>query len=142
MGRFNYEGYQFKINGTTFPCVNINLDTWRDVIIETGSYSISSEYPLLEEWTDLNGTIHRQYGTEKKTTISFTIKERSLAQQNLLVSRELFTNRTNLTVEYYDDETCQYKTGRFFMDGPDSTVSIATKDNIYYGKMKIKLVEY
>lgn len=131
-----YKGYQIQVNGLKLPIIDENNDS----IFETSSYNMRKYYPVIEEWTDATGKIHRELEENKKAEISFTIKEHSFAQHRML--EPLLRNNENIFVEYWDDNEADYKTGYFFMDGVEAVTSIATRETIYYDALNIKLMEY
>lgn len=131
-----YEGYQIKVGELKLPIPDGELKS----IFVPDSYNFNREKRLIAEWQDANGKFHHETYPEEKTTISFTIKERSMEQQALL--RPLLSQRNNIEAEYWDDINEGYKKGLFFIDKIDSISSIATEDKIYYGELDVTLTEY
>lgn len=131
-----YEGYQLRIGELKLPIPDGELKS----ILVADSYKYNRERRLIAEWQDANGKYHHETYPEEKTTISFTIKERSMEQQALL--RPLLSKRNNIEVEYWDDVNEGYKTGLFFINNIEAVSSIATEDKIYYGTMDVTLTEY
>lgn len=132
----NYLGYQLKINGLKLPCP----DGFNANIIENGSYRYGKERRVINDWQDANGKFHHETYKDPKSTISFTIRERSQEQQLMLLP--LFESNENIEVEYWDDTIQEYRTGLFYMEDVEAIASISTKERIYYGSIDINLTEY
>ena len=131
-----YKGYQLMISNIKLPY----LDETDVNIIEPGTYSTNDSQRLIEEWQDMDGDIHREVFSNKKTSIQFTIKERTLEQQEKILP--ILKKYNNIVVTYWSDSEAVYKTGLFFIESIDSLTSIATKDTIYYGETTIQLMEH
>ena len=126
----SYSGYLIKIGETTIPVG----------IISAGSYKAVTEKREVGSWLDAEGNWHRDYYQEPKTTIAFTLKARTEAE-HLSVSA-LFTNLHDIEVDYYDTTTGEYKTGTFWQEAPELTLSAQASDAIYFDETNIKLTEY
>lgn len=136
----NYLGYQLMIEELTLPYLQ-GTDT---NIIVNGTFAVTKERRVANEWTDANGHLHRELYEDARTIIRFTIKERT-AEQHALLRPLLEINPyddTPLLVTYWDDESGEYKVGEFYLDNVEAVTSIATQDDIYYGALNITLTEY
>lgn len=125
-----YEGYRVKINGT-----NVS-----NMLIASGTYSFKKERRLVRSWTDANGVDHFDYYDKPKVTIKFSIRERNLEEHQSICG--IFAAQENLSVKYWDDYTCEYKTGTFQMNEPQIKHKKGLNDEILYTSTEILLEEY
>lgn len=125
-----YEGYRVKINGVEVP----------NNLIGSGTYHYTKAKKLVRQWKDANGLDHFDYYDTKRATIKFSIRERNLAEQQSITG--LFEAQENLTVEYWDDYTCTYKTGLFKMNDPVIKHRKAPGNDIWYQATQFVLEEY
>lgn len=125
-----YEGYRVKINNTEVS----------NLLIASGTYSFKKERRLVRSWTDANGIAHHDYYAKPKVTIKFSIRERNLKEQKSICG--IFAEQENLTVKYWDDYACEYKTGTFQMNEPQIKHKKGLKDEILYTSTEILLEEY
>lgn len=126
----SYLGYRITIGET-----NITND-----LIQKGSWKYSPVKKIIKEWEDANGTIHQDIRTLPRVEISFSIRVRTLTEQESLAS--LFATQENLSVTYWDDITCTYKTGTFFMNAPTFNHLNTATGQILYDATEIHLTEY
>ncbi len=125
-----YNGYRIKINGIIVS----------DNFISEGSYSAQKVKRVLDEYHDAYGVEHEFISPHKPVEISFSIRERSMAEQAKLSA--LFNQYENVPVEYWDDVKCEYKSGNFKMEQPTFSHANTRGGSIKYKKTNIKLMEY
>lgn len=127
----NYSGYRVKIGNTI-----ISND-----LIQKGTYSFIKNKRIPGDWKDAAQIQHQQVLDNRKVTISFSLRERSLTEQDSV--KGIFTSQENLSVQYWDDYACEYQTGTFYMDAPSiSHLNTAGGNGINYAATQIKLTEY
>lgn len=124
-----YEGYRVKIGNTI-----ISND-----LIQKGSYSFVKSKRIAADWEDAVKTQHQNMMTKRKVRITFSIRERSLTEQDSI--KGIFDTEENITVKYWDDYDCVYREGTFFMDAPEISHR-NTVGGINYASTSIKLTEY
>jgi len=136
-----YQGYQAMINGVTIPVVDSSfyMEGKFNVIVP-GSYSVSRESTVVNEWVDINGKTHRETSPRKKTKIQFRIKERTRTQQAMVAP--MMENYSNIPIKYWDDIKGEYTTGVFFMDNIEAVSSYATERDIFYDEISLSFTEY
>ncbi len=125
-----YEGYRIKINGNIFP----------NVSMQRGSWSCSSSPRLCESYTDARGIKHDIFYPIAKTEISFVVKEHNQTEHAELAS--FFSSRANVSVEYWDDNSGEYKNGTFGIKDFAWSHSNAGQSFIDYGATQITFEEY
>lgn len=125
-----YNGYRVKINGNT-----ISND-----FISQGSYSAHRKQRVLYEFYDAYGVKHEVLSRHKPMEISFSIRERNMKEQQYLSG--ILAQCENIEVMYWDDVSCEYKTGRFKMESPVFKHRNTRDGSINYNKTKITLIEY
>lgn len=125
----SYQGYRVKINGVTIP----------NMLIASGTYSIKHEPRIAGRWTDGNGVKHIEYHSQKCATITFSIRERNMQEQESI--KDIFLNTKNVIVEYWDDCECKYKTGVFDMSSVTLSHKKAISNGILYNATQVKLGE-
>lgn len=131
-----YNGYQLKMGNLLLPIP----DGEKSSVFEEGSYTFSKGKRLIEDWMDANRTVHHVVSPNDKVTISFTIKDRTQEQQEVI--KPLIEKKEDIFLEYWDDINMEYKTGVFFIENIDNVSSIATKEKIYYAPLNVMLTEY
>ena len=124
-----YEGYRVKIGNTI-----ISND-----LIQKGSYSFVKSKRIAADWEDAVKTQHQNMMTKRKVRITFSIRERSLTEQDSI--KGIFGTEENITVKYWDEYDCVYREGTFFMDAPEISHR-NTVGGINYASTSIKLTEY
>jgi hypothetical protein len=125
----SYKGYRVKLGNTTIP----------ELLIAKGSYSYENEKRLIRTWQDANGKYHDDYFKNPKAKITFSIRARN--QEDHESIKDIFMNQNNLTVEYFDDYSCTYKTGTFKMKAPKIQHRFAS-GVLFYEPTNIELEEY
>ena len=126
----SYAGYRIKVGDVIIP----------NLLISKGSYSFKKNKREAGSWTDANGIDHYAYHDARQTVIQFSIKERSLEEHKTIAP--IFAAQDNLTVEYWDEYDCEYKTGRFRMAEPQIKHIETPGNNIRYATAQIALTEY
>lgn len=129
-----YDGYLIEIGDLKLPYIEDAN------VFENGSFQITKEPRLANEWTDIVGVIHHETTETERVVISFTIKDRDINLQKKITT--LFAKNENIFVKYYDSFDDEYKEGYFFVETKEEIVGIASKDNVYYKPMNIVLKEY
>lgn len=124
-----YKGYRVKINGTEVP----------NMLVASGSYSYVKDRRLVQRYTDGNGITHEEYHETTKALIGFSLRERNLEEQKSI--KGIFAMQDKVSVEYWDDYACEYKTGTFRMAAPKITHSKAVGSDILYNATPIVLGE-
>lgn len=126
----SYLGYRVKIGNDIIP----------DTMISRGSYSAKTEERMVASWEDSTMVTHQAYSTTTRTTINFTIRERTMSEQATLAP--ILSARKNLSVTYWDDLSASYKSGSFYMNNPSISDTFADANGIEYGATQITLTEY
>ena len=124
-----YLGYRLIINGIT-----ISND-----LIQKGTYKANPQKRVVATWLDANLIEHQDVLPSRKMDISFSLRQRSLSEQDLL--KNIFFIQENVLVTYWDDASCTYKTGYFYMESPEFS-HISTVGGINYEATPIHLIEY
>lgn len=95
-----YQGYRLKINGTTID----------NMMIKRGTYYAVPTTRVLSSYYDAAGGFHEEISPAKKMEIGFTIREHSMEEHLAIMSA--FSGR-NVSAEYWNDTTGEYKMGVF-----------------------------
>ena len=125
----SYNNYRLVINGTTIT----------NDLVQKGSYKATPTKRVVATWLDANFIEHQDILPTRKMDIQFSLRQRSLTEQDALKS--IFTLQESVSVTYWDDVTCAYKTGTFRMEAPEFS-HINTVGGINYAETPIHLVEY
>lgn len=125
-----FNGMRLSIGTTVIP----------NGMIEKGSFSATPIHKISKQWVDGSGKEHIDYFPTPKMEISFNIRERNLSEQESICS--IFQNVSNLNVTYFDDVTCSYRTGVFYMDNPTFSHKTIGPNDIQYNSTKVTLHEY
>lgn len=125
-----YNGYRLKINNNIFE----NVDMAR------GSWSISTAPRLCESYVDAVGISHDIFYPTPKTIIKFAIREHIQPEHERLAG--YFTQRQNVVVEYFDEETNGYKTGTFRVQDIEWNHTNAGGAFVDYSTTAVTLEEY
>lgn len=129
---YGFEGWLLKINGFDMT-----------PYIHAGSYKATPDQQTdIDDYTDNEGIFHRNVLPAKATKIEFDIKPVHLADK--IKIQAAFPTRTNVSVEYWNDETNQYKTGNMYI--PDITFEpymVYRKiGDILYNPIRLAVIEY
>lgn len=124
-----YLGYRVKIGNTI-----ISND-----LIQKGSYNFVKAKRICRTWNDADLKEHQDISATRKVTISFSLRERSLTEQETI--KDIFATQENLTITYWDDYDCSYQSSTFFMDAPNIQ-HLNTVGGINYAATPITLTEY
>lgn len=125
----SYNNYRLIISGITIT----------NDLVQKGSYKAIPTKRVVATWLDANFIEHQDVLPTRKMDITFSLRQRNLAEQDLL--KGIFTLQENISVTYWDDVTCDYKTGTFRMEAPEFSV-INTIGGINYAETPIHLIEY
>jgi hypothetical protein len=125
----SYKGYRVKVNGVTID----------NMMIVRGSYSMKREQRVIDSYYDAAGTLHEELSPASKAHIKFTVRDRSMEEQAVLLTA--FSTGRNVTVQYFDDSTMDYNIGVFRVEDTEYTHSYAVNDRIRYGQAAIVLKE-
>ena len=124
-----YNNYRLIINGITIT----------NDLVQKGSYKATPTKRVVATWLDANFIEHQDVLPTRKMDISFSLRQRSLAEQDSL--KGIFEAQENVFVVYWDDTSCEYKTGYFRMESPEFS-HISTVGGINYAETPIHLIEY
>ena len=129
---YGFEGWLLKINGFDMT-----------PYIHAGSYKATPDQQTdIDDYTDNEGIFHRNVLPAKATKIEFDIKPVRLADK--IKIQAAFPTRSEVSVEYWNDEANQYMTGRMYI--PDITfepymVYRKLKD-VLYNPIRVAVFEY
>ena len=126
----SYAGYRVIVNGTTVY----------NSMIAPGTYQFSKPKRMVSTWNDANMIEHQELLSNRKVEISFSLRQRTLAEQDAM--KGIFALQENIPVTYWDDYDCTYKTGTFYMQAPKITHTNTKTGDILYNPTAINLVEY
>lgn len=113
------------------------------------SYEVEPDQRLdLDSTRDLTGVMHRNVLKHTATRIDFTVPHINNYQHDYLMDllhRNMSdTHSKTITLYYWDDEFCEYKTGKFYI--PDIKFKIwgvdEEKGTILYNQTKLAFIEY
>lgn len=122
-----YQGYRIKINGTVIS----------DLMIKRGSYYATPTQRVISSYYDAAGGYHEELSPVKKMEIGFTVREHDMDEHIAIMSA--FPER-NVSVEYWNDTTGEYKMGVFRVDDLKASHKSAA-GRIRYGEIPVKLKE-
>ena len=125
----SYNNYRLIVNGIT-----ISNDK-----VQKGSYSATPQKRIVGTWIDANQIEHQDILPTRKMDIKFSLRQRNLTDQELFKS--IFAVQENIPVTYWDDASCTYKTGTFYMNAPEFA-HLNTSGGINYDGTEIHLIEY
>lgn len=125
----SYGGYRLKIGNTII----------KNTMIAPESYSLTKNERIISTWKDANQIEHRDMAETLKAVISFSIRERTAAEQADIAP--VFSTLKNLTVEYWDDIAGEYNTGNFYMSAPTFT-TVRFGGSLLYRETAVTLTEY
>ena len=126
----SYLGYRITIGET-----NITND-----LIQKGSWKYVPKKKIVKQWEDADKKIHQDILGTRRAEITFSLRVRTLADQETLAP--IFQSQENLICTYWDDVSCTYKTGTFFMDEPQFNHLHTATGDILYDATQIHLTEY
>lgn len=125
----NYSNYRLIVNGTTIT----------NDLVQKGTYEFTKEKRIPSSWKDANEVEHQHVMSNRRTVISFALRERTLTEQDSI--KGLFATQENVLCTYWDDYDCEYKTGTFYMTAPKIN-HLNTVNGITYAATVIQLTEY
>ena len=118
----------------------IGSTTVTDSLIQKGSYSFIKNKRSAGKWQNANGINDENLFGPKKVTIAFSLRERSLAEHESI--KGIFADQEHVSVTYWDDYDCVYRTGDFEMKAPQIQHRSVILDGINYAATPITLEEY
>lgn len=131
---YGFEGWRLKVNGVIFP----------SKYIHAGSYKITPDQETdIDDYTDNDGIFHRNVLPAKATKIEFNIKPVRLFDY-AIIRRILPEARQEVEIEYWNDWTMEYQSGRAYIpdisfepyeDYPDT-------NDILYNPTRVAFIEY
>ena len=129
---FGFEGWLLKINGFDMT-----------PYIHAGSYKATPDQQTdVDDYTDGEGIFHRNVLPARATKIEFDIKPVHLIDK--IKIQAAFPTRTEVSVEYWNDETNQYQTGKMYI--PDITFEpymvYRELGDVLYNPIRIAVIEY
>ena len=125
----SYLGYRLIIND-----IEITND-----LIQKGTYKAIPTKRIVDSWIDADMIEHQEVLPTRKMDISFSLRQRNLTEQDSI--KDIFNLQENIPVTYWDDVSCAYKTGTFYMESPEFS-HISTVGGINYEATPIHLIEY
>ena len=125
----SYNNYRLIINGIT-----ISND-----LVQKGTYRATPLKRVVGTWIDANQIEHQDILPTRKMDFKFILRQRNLADQELF--KYIFAIQENISVTYWDDASCTYKTGTFYMNAPEFA-HLNTSGGINYDGTEIHLIEY
>lgn len=137
----NWRGYLLKAvsTGQIFP----------DTYINWASYSSSPNHrEEIKAYRDENTRdLTRITAAGKKTSIQFTTREKlhldeKIAIQSFFTSAESDASQRRITLEFWNDEDNDYKTGEFYRPNLEFKMRKISDSDIIYEALTIDLVEY
>ena len=126
----SYGGYRLIINGTVID----------NTMIARGTYQFTKVKRMVSTWNDANLIEHQELLSNRKVEISFSLRQRTLADQETI--KGIFALQENVPVTYWDDYDCTYRTSTFYMQAPKITHTNTATGDILYNATAINLVEY
>lgn len=126
----SYQGYRLKINNVIVP----------ENHISRGSYSISADDRIIDDWQDADLIDHVATINTKKHTINFSFREHDSSEHSIFSG--YLASTQNIPVQYYDDLTDTYITGSFHTDGVSFSHETIRSGRIWYDDTPVKLEEY
>ena len=126
----SYNGYRVIIEGTTVP----------DNLIARGSWNFDKKKRITGSYVDGNQIEHEDVLPNRKVDIQFAIKPRTLEEQETI--KGIFQKQEHVSVTYWDDWLCEYRTGDFKMDSPACQHKNTLYGTINYLATPIHLMEY
>ena len=131
---YGFLGWRLKVNGKIFPSKYIMAKT----------YKITPDQQTdIDDYTDNDGILHRNVLPAKSTKIEFSIKPVRMADMAVIKSI-LPPARVEANIEYWNDFTMSYKTGRAYI--PDITfepyIDYTSIGDCLYNPTRIAFIEY
>jgi len=153
MSASDWKGYLLRAkNGDTytkFPMKYINEASWE---------TTPNQREEIKAYRDENSRdLHRVTAAGKKTSISFRTRP-NLHLRDKIAIQKFFTDneqssssasenakrksQRRITLQYWNDESNEYKTSDFYRTDIKFTIKKVTDDDIIYEEIQIELVEY
>lgn len=125
----DYDNKRVIIDGNIVP----------NSMIAKGTYSFTKQRRKAGSYTNAMGLDYVNYYNARKAIIEFSLRERSLEEQKSIANLFQLGNTVNVT--YWDDYTCTYATGTFYMNTPVISHLSVSNNDIQYATTQIKLEE-
>jgi hypothetical protein len=128
-----FNGYYIKVNGTTFP---------NSLIASEGYSNTPNQRTDKNSYVDGRGALHRNILPEQRSTVELTTIDGFTYGQKLIM-KAFFIPRDVITMEYWNDETDAYETGRFYV--PDIKYTHKSQDKSkqpIYNALNLTFIEY
>ncbi|MGF7145292.1 hypothetical protein HNQ56_003733 [Anaerotaenia torta] len=127
-----FAGYYIKVNGTQFP----------NSLLATEGYSDTPNIRLDKNaYRDGRGKLNRGILPEKPSTITIkTVDWLSMGQKIIL--QAFFIPRDVITMEYWNDETNNYETARFYVPEIKYTHKKQIKGATFLNALEIEFIAY
>lgn len=135
-----FEGYLLKFGTKEFPLELIDHESWK---------TTPNQRQELDAWTDGDGVLIRDTAPHTRTKIEFETKNdltlsEKIRIQSVINSSVSDQQQRKAKITYWNDETNAYTEATVYV--PDITFEISEVDrqrnNIYYKKIRIALIEY
>lgn len=134
----NFQGYLLKFGDTVFPHEYLDMDACT---------STPNQRTEADAWTDANNLLHRETYAKYRTKEEYqTINDLSLDEkieiQDIMRSGLINEKERKYRVTYWNDETNTYTTGEFYVPDTEFKRNRIENGTIYYGPIRIALIEY
>ena len=124
-----FQGYLLKIGGKVLP--NKYIAKYK---------ATPNQQQDQDSYQDSTGQLHREVLPHRRTKIDLTTKYLWLEDKAVLQS--FFGDRIEVSVEYWNDETNEYATGRFYVPDIDFEIYRIRNNDIEYAPLRVALIEY
>lgn len=134
----NFQGYLLKFGDSIFPHEYLDMDACT---------STPNQRTEADAWTDANNLLHRETYSKYRTKEEYhTMDDLSLEEkmeiQDIMKSGLINEVERKYRVTYWNDETNTYTTGEFYVPDIEFKRKRIEDGTIYYGPIRIALVEY
>lgn len=127
----SFLGYLIKVNGTIVPSKYINTKTYK---------ATPDAQEVIDKYVDGNEVKHETLSPHKRTEIKFDTNGMYLASKNAFMA--IFSEKSNLAVEFYNHVTDSYQTGNFKRNDFEFSMSKIRGNEIIYQPISVLLEEY
>lgn len=130
-----FRGYMIKVGEKIFPTDWILMDTYN---------SSPNQRTDEDSYTDGNGELQRNILPHTRTKVTFqTVPELHLEDK---IAMQSFFNRDETILTYWNDETNQYVSGKFYIADPNFPIKRIVDDgensDIIYNSITLEIIEY
>ena len=126
----SYSGYRIQLEQTVLN------NSW----IAKGTFNVSRSPRIAKNFKDIVGIDHDVTYPSTKTIITFSIREHNSSEHSEISN--LFSQRANRSITYWDDDSDDYLTKSFKIKDFTWNHLNAFADSIDYGETAITLEEY